>query len=106
MNSTHPFSPGSTRARASRVSAKGQVTVPKEVRDHLGIGPGGAVTFGVNADGDVVLRKQHDTARPLRARLQAYAPTTAPTTEEIDAGIGRAVADLYTTEDESKGEDD
>ncbi|MBX3532531.1 MAG: AbrB/MazE/SpoVT family DNA-binding domain-containing protein [Rhizobiaceae bacterium] len=28
-----------------RVTIKGQVTIPKDIRDHLGIGPGSAVEF-------------------------------------------------------------
>ncbi|MBN8998547.1 MAG: AbrB/MazE/SpoVT family DNA-binding domain-containing protein [Rhizobiales bacterium] len=35
-----------------RVSAKGQVTVPKELRDKIGIGEGSEVEFGL--DGDVI----------------------------------------------------
>ena len=105
MASTKPLRAGTMRSRPLRVSVKGQITVPKEVRDHLGIVPGGAVTFEVNADGEVVLRKQHDTARPLRALLHSYAPLTAPTTEEIDAGIARAVAKLHAAAGEPGAQD-
>ena len=31
---------------ATTVTSKGQVTIPKPVRDHLGIGPGSQVAFG------------------------------------------------------------
>lgn len=81
--------------RPSRVSPKGQVTVPKPVRDYLGLDAGSAVEFEVTDAGDVVLRKRPDSARPLRGLLSAYAPDgPAPTTEELDAGIGREVARL------------
>jgi antitoxin PrlF len=39
------------------VTSKGQVTIPKKVRDHLGIRPGTAVDFELTADGRVVLAK-------------------------------------------------
>lgn len=39
------------------VTSKGQVTIPKAVRDRLGIEPGNAVDFKLNADGNVVLLK-------------------------------------------------
>lgn len=39
------------------VTAKGQVTIPKPVRDRLGIGPGSAVDFELAEDGRVVLVK-------------------------------------------------
>ena len=38
------------------VTSKGQVTVPKSVRDYLGIKPGSAVTFERLVTGEVVLR--------------------------------------------------
>jgi AbrB family looped-hinge helix DNA binding protein len=34
-----------------RVTIKGQVTIPKEIRDHLGIGPGSEVEFVPTDDG-------------------------------------------------------
>ncbi|RWM74016.1 MULTISPECIES: AbrB/MazE/SpoVT family DNA-binding domain-containing protein [Mesorhizobium] len=34
-----------------RVTSKGQVTIPKEIRDHLGIGPGSEVEFVPTDDG-------------------------------------------------------
>ena len=39
------------------VTAKGQVTVPKPVRDLLGIGPGSQVEFRYAADGSIVLER-------------------------------------------------
>lgn len=44
------------------MTSKGQVTIPKRVRDHLGIGPGSAVEFELTESGDVVVR----AARPAR----------------------------------------
>lgn len=40
----------------SRLSAKGQVTVPREIRQLLGIKPGDTVTYEVH-DGTVTLRR-------------------------------------------------
>ena len=49
----------------------------------------------MTGDGDVVLRKRPDSARPLRRLLSAYAPGgPAPTAEDLDAGIGREVGRL------------
>ena len=41
---------------ATTVTSKGQVTVPKAVRDYLGIKPGSAVTFERLVTGEIVLR--------------------------------------------------
>ena len=43
----------------STVTAKGQVTLPKELRDRLGIVPGKPLDFEIDAGGNLV-------ARPLR----------------------------------------
>ena len=40
----------------SRVSSKGQVTLPKKVRDAIGVGPGDAVAYEL-ASGLVTLRR-------------------------------------------------
>ncbi|MBV9748635.1 MAG: AbrB/MazE/SpoVT family DNA-binding domain-containing protein [Acetobacteraceae bacterium] len=42
---------------ATLVTSKGQVTIPKPVRDLLGIAPGSAVEFELAPDGRVVLIK-------------------------------------------------
>lgn len=42
---------------ATTVTSKGQVTIPKPVRDRLGIEPGSAVEFELAPDGRVVLVK-------------------------------------------------
>jgi antitoxin PrlF len=43
-------------AMDTTLTSKGQVTVPKHIRDALSLVPGMKVRFAVNADGDVVLR--------------------------------------------------
>jgi len=39
------------------LTVKGQVTIPKQIRDALGLTPGSAVDFAVNREGQVVLHK-------------------------------------------------
>lgn len=57
---------------ATTVTRKGQVTVPKRIRDALGINPGTQVAFEVNKDGEVVLRKARKTHRKVkRDRFEA-----------------------------------
>jgi len=48
----------------SSVSSKGQVTIPAEVRDRLGLRPGTSVKFELR-EGGVLLRKGGDDAHPV-----------------------------------------
>lgn len=52
-----------------QVTVKGQVTIPKRVREYLGIVPGSGVEFEVDPNGDVLIRKAGkagDSAKPVR----------------------------------------
>lgn len=42
---------------ATTLTSKGQVTIPKKIRDALSLAPGCSVDFAVNGDGDVVIHK-------------------------------------------------
>lgn len=67
------------------VTSKGQVTIPKPVRDRLGIKPGNAVEFGLAPDGQVVLTKVGN--RRPRSRFEALRGRAGRgmTTDEIMA---------------------
>lgn len=60
---------------STTVTAKGQVTIPKPVRDLLGIEPGSRVEFRRMADGSIVLVRADDVVRPASrfARLRGHA---------------------------------
>ncbi|MDR2012310.1 MAG: AbrB/MazE/SpoVT family DNA-binding domain-containing protein [Rhodanobacter sp.] len=51
------------------MTSKGQVTIPKRVRDELGLMPGNAVEFEANAAGEVVIRKPAIGKRVARDRF-------------------------------------
>jgi antitoxin PrlF len=53
---------------AHQVTVKGQVTIPKRVREYLGIRPGNGVEFEVDQKGDVLLRKAGRPSKRARAR--------------------------------------
>jgi len=42
---------------ATTITSKGQVTIPKHIRDALKLEPGNAVDFSVNGEGEVVLHR-------------------------------------------------
>lgn len=61
-------------SETARVTSKGQVTIPKGVRERLGIEEGEDVEFTVNEDGTVTLRPQKSPREELdevRERLSS-----------------------------------
>jgi len=68
-----------------RVTRKGQVTIPKKVRDLLAIEPGSAVDFELAPDGQVVVKKAGGGRKQSAfARVRGSA-TAAMSTDEIMA---------------------
>ncbi len=64
---------GESKMRAT-VTAKGRITIPKPVRDLLGIGPVSKVDFRRAADGSVVLVRADEERSSTRfARLRGHA---------------------------------
>ena len=58
---------------ATNVTSKGQVTIPKPIRERLGIEPGNAVDFELAPDGRVVLFKVGGERRASKFRRLARA---------------------------------
>ena len=52
---------------STTLTSKGQVTIPKRIRDELKLLPGAPVEFSVNAAGEVVLHR----ARPAKGQRRA-----------------------------------
>lgn len=67
------------------VTVKGQVTIPKPVRDALGIVPGSKVEFVSNQDGEFVLRKAVSKQEPHPFDLLVGILGPGPSTDEIMA---------------------
>lgn len=73
------------------VTSKGQVTIPKDVRDHLGLEPGTRITFTRAENGDYVLTRELRSVRRLRGALAHDGPSVS--VEDMDRAIAAAVAD-------------
>jgi len=72
---------------STTVTSKGQVTIPKPVRDRLNIKPGSQVEFELAPDGRVVLVKAGRKSAPGRSRFERIrgSATVKMTTDEIMA---------------------
>lgn len=72
----------------SKLSSKGQVVIPKEVREFLDIHSGDRIDFVVREHGEVVIRPAVVDVRELRGRLRR--PERDPVTvEEMSEAVRR-----------------
>jgi AbrB family looped-hinge helix DNA binding protein len=58
------------------ITSKGQTTIPKDIRDGLGLRPGDKVRFTLLSDGTVVMRAKRRSIRDLAGAL--YDPGREP----------------------------
>ena len=72
------------RAMESAITAKGQATIPKAIREHLGLKPGDRIKFFVHPNGSVVLLPKLP-ASALRGFLKSRKPPV--TIEEMEEAI-------------------
>ena len=69
----------------TKVTRNGRITVPKRVREYLGIEPGTEVAFRQALDGSIVIERADGTRPPSRfAKLRGSAGP-GPSTDEIMA---------------------
>jgi antitoxin PrlF len=71
-----------------QVTSKGQVTIPKKVRDFLGIKPGSAVEFEPTTDGRVMIvaaSRKTRKSKPSRFGALRGTATVKMTTQQIMA---------------------
>ena len=56
---------------ATTLTSKGQVTIPKHIRDALNLAPGSSVDFAVNKEGEVVIHRVGARSSRKRDRFKA-----------------------------------
>lgn len=71
-----------------RVTTKGQVTIPQDIRERLGIFPGTEVEFVIKGDSATLVKAKEKNGRPTRgdraiALLAGSATDKRLTTDEI-----------------------
>src|SRR2546429_8063390 len=83
---------------ATRISAKGRVTLPRKVCEALRVGPGDRVQFAFNGGGEIVVNKAPPEVRPSgrarnarhHARLEAQVRRRAAELLALLRGLDRA----------------
>ncbi len=68
-----------------RISSKGQITIPQDIRDQFGLLPNTDVILEINAAGDIVLRKNNQDMNRGKTLLQIMTGKASVnmTTDEI-----------------------
>lgn len=56
---------------STTLTVKGQVTIPKQIRDAVGLKPGMPVDFAVNSAGEVVIQRAEGMERRQTDRFKA-----------------------------------
>jgi AbrB family looped-hinge helix DNA binding protein len=70
------------------LTTKGQITIPKEVREHLGVDTGDRLNFVVQPDGTVIVQPLTRHVRELAGLLRR--PRQRPVSiAQMDEGIAR-----------------
>jgi antitoxin PrlF len=69
---------------STTLNSKGRLTVPRSVRDYLGLRPGSVVTFERLSSGEIVIRADSSSAKIVTTKLRGRA-NSRMTTEEIMA---------------------
>lgn len=74
----------------AKLTSKGQVTVPKAIRDRLGLDAGSTLDFQILDDNTITARAIHADARRVRGIL--ISPHAAAlTVEQMDDGIAQSM---------------
>ncbi|MGH7557327.1 MAG: AbrB/MazE/SpoVT family DNA-binding domain-containing protein [Gemmatimonadota bacterium] len=79
----------------STLTSKGQVTIPKAVRDRLGLRPGDRLEFSIESDGTMTVEPlgPDGEERPLAGYLNDHIPAgKSLTVEQLDRSMREHVA--------------
>jgi AbrB family looped-hinge helix DNA binding protein len=85
------------------ISAKGQVTIPKEIRETLNLRPGDQLVYSV-IDGEIIVTPKNIDMKDLAGYL-GDPPNGRATLEEIDAAVVAAAgANVFETDEDSSSD--
>ena len=79
----------------AKVTSKGQVTIPKQVRRLMAIETGDRLAFELEEDGRLRVSRVRSEPRPLRGLLSEYAKDHPVADEQVRAALRRRAAAKY-----------
>lgn len=76
------------------LTSKGQITLPKEIRERLGLDAGSMLDFQILADNTITARPVKPDARRIRGLLKS--PHATPlTVEQMDEAVSKLLRDRH-----------
>lgn len=79
----------------AKVTSKGQVTIPKQVRRLMAIEVGDRLAFELEEDGRLRVSRVRDEPRPLRGLLSEYVTEDPVDEEQVRAALRRRAEAKY-----------
>ena len=76
----------------AKLTSKGQLVIPKLIRQHLDLQQGDLVDFVIGDDGEVVMRPATRDVRDLKGLLPK--PKKVVSLEDMERAIGEAVGEM------------
>jgi antitoxin PrlF len=70
-----------------KITSKGQVTIPKKVRDFLNVDASGRIEFTLIEGGKVMVSSRRNSAKPLLGMLKHRKPANPVSTENMASAI-------------------
>lgn len=80
---------------SATITSKGQMTIPRDVRRHVGLLKGDVVTVHAVGEGAIVVRRKRPMARQLAGMLAHRKGRRAPTPAEIDRAFADAASERW-----------
>jgi antitoxin PrlF len=71
----------------SKVTSKGQVTIPKKIRELLNVAAFGKIVFSLLENGKVLVTNEQNSAKALFGMLKHRKPSTPVSVEEMKSAV-------------------
>jgi AbrB family looped-hinge helix DNA binding protein len=76
------------------LTSKGQITLPKQIRERLGLDAGSMLDFQILSDNTITARPVKPDARRIRGLLKSpHAPP--PTVDQMDEAVAKLLRDKH-----------
>ena len=86
-----------SNAHRARITSQGQITVPKSIRDRLGLAPGDEIEFEPAGDTFVLRPRRRRSVLEFAGIAGATSDRLPGTAEELDRAIGAGMATAAAT---------